>query len=299
MQTAISRRKFLLQGTMAATAMAVMPWPDTPGLKIGYAAITWGDNILQAIQDIAGAGFKGIQLRSNVLANFGSKSQELLALLEQNHLSLVMFSSGSADINTGNDEAVIKMHLDNARFVKSLKGTDMQVTNSSRPKEGNPTKENLQKFGQLLNEIGKRTLDIGVTTNYHNHMNQLGETPEEVETILGNCDNRNVKLLLDIAHYQQGGGDPVKAISQYRDRIKNIHLKDVRPVQDGDAKRYQFVELGQGRVDLPGVFRALNDIKFKGWGIIELDAVPGKEKTPLQCAQVSKTYLESIGVKIK
>jgi len=140
------------------------------------------------------------------------------------------------------------MHLDNARFVKSLKGTDMQVTNSSRPKEGNPTKENLQKFGQLLNEIGKRTLDIGVTTNYHNHMNQLGETPEEVETILGNCDNRNVKLLLDIAHYQQGGGDPVKAISQYKDRIKNIHLKDVRPVQNGDAKRYQFVELGQGRV---------------------------------------------------
>jgi len=43
----------------------------------------------------------------------------------------------------------------------------------------------------------------------------------------------------------------------------------------------------------------LNDIKFKGWGIIELDAVPGKEKTPLQCAQVSKTYLESIGIKIK
>jgi len=298
MQTSISRREFLLQGTMAATALTFLPRSNVPGIRIGYAAITWGDNVLGAIQDIAGAGFKGIQLRSNVLANFGSKPGELLALLEQNHLPLVMFSSGSANINTGDDEAVIKMHLDNARFVKSLKGTDMQVTNSSRPKDGNPTKEDLQKFGRLLNEIGKRTSDIGITTNYHNHMNQLGETPEEVEMILENCDNRNVRLLLDIAHYQQGGGDPVKAIHKYKDRIKNIHLKDVRPVPGVDAKRYQFVELGQGTVDLPGIFKALNDIKFKGWGIVELDAVPDKDKTPLQCAGIAKAYLESIGIKI-
>jgi inosose dehydratase len=298
MQTPIGRRQFLIQGSMAAAAMAVMPRPGAAGLKIGYAAITWGDNILQAITDIAGAGFKGIQLRSNVLNSFGSKSAELLALLQQHHLPLVMFSSGNANINTGDDAAVIKMHIDNARFVKSLQGADMQITNSSRPKEGNPAKEDLQKFGRLLNEIGKRTSDIGVTTNYHNHMNQLGQTPEEVATILDSCDNSNVRLLLDIAHYQQGGGDPVKAIGQYKDRIKNIHLKDVRPVAGDDAKKYQFVELGQGTVDLPAVVKALNEIHFKGWGIVELDAVPVKDKTPLQCANISKAYLESIGIKI-
>lgn len=287
-----------MQGTMATAALATSAWPSGSQLKIGYAAITWGDSIPQAIQDITSAGYKGIQLRSNAVAQFGNRQAELLSMLEQQHLPLVMFSSGNANINTGDDEAVIKMHTDNARFVYSLKGSDMQVTNSSRPKQGNPTKEDLQKFGKLLNEIGKRTADLGVTTNYHNHMAQLGETPGEVATILDSCDNRNVRLLLDIAHYQQGGGNPVEAISQYRERIKNIHLKDVRPLQGEDAKRYQFVELGQGTVDLPGVFKALNNINFKGWGIVELDAVPAKDKTPLQCANTSKAYLESIGVKI-
>jgi len=32
-------------------------------------------------------------------------------------------------------------------------------------------------------------------------------------------DARYVKLLMDVAHCKQGGGDSVKAIKQYRDRM--------------------------------------------------------------------------------
>jgi inosose dehydratase len=171
------------------------------------------------------------------------------------------------------------------------------VTNSSRPKDGAPTTESLIKYANLINEIGKRTLTIGVQTNYHNHMGQLGQTPEEVEVILDHCDSKNVKFLLDIAHYHQGGGDPVVALKKYKKRIDALHLKDVRS-NTGDAKAYTFVELGQGNVNLPGFFNALDDIKFKGWGIVELDAVPDKNKTPVQCANITKTYLQSLKIKV-
>jgi inosose dehydratase len=49
---------------------------------------------------------------------------------------------------------------------------------------------------------------------------------------------------------------------------------------------------------LPGVFKALQEIKFKGWGIIELDAVPDKSKTPRQCAEITKAYLNKQGFKL-
>jgi inosose dehydratase len=210
-----------------------------------------------------------------------------------------MFSSGNANINTGNDEEVIQTHVNNAKFVKALGGRNIQLTNSSRPKEGAPTPEDLKKYGQLMNEIGRRTRDLGVTANYHNHMHQLGETPEEVAIILENCDPQNIKLELDIAHYHQGGGDPAAAIKQYQSRLNALHLKDVRPkTGDPNPKAYTFVELGQGKVNLPGVFKALADIKFKGWGIVELDSVPDKEKTPVQCAQITLSYLKSLGIKV-
>jgi inosose dehydratase len=129
-------------------------------------------------------------------------------------------------------------------------------------------------------------------------MGQLGETPQEVDMILESTEEKNVTFLLDIAHYFQGGGDPVKAINQYSKRLNALHLKDVRPNPTAGARGYTFVELGQGKVDLSGVFKALSDIHFKGWGIVELDAVPDKSKTPVECANTTKSFLQSQGIKI-
>lgn len=306
MKSELSRRKFLSQLGLATislplfscTAVNALTSNKVPGLTIGYSAITWGGNDVQAMKDISALGFKGIQLRSNILKEYANKPEEVKQLLKLYNLDFPMFSSGNANINTGNDEAIIQMHLNNANFVKAVGGKFIQVTNSSRPKEGVPSQADLKKYAGLLNEIGKRTKDIGIQTTYHNHMHQLGETPQEVEVILENCDDDNVKFLLDIAHYHQGGGDPVKAIGQYKNRLKALHLKDVRPKGGSDYKDYTFVELGQGKVDLPGVFNALDEIKFKGWGIVELDSVPEKEKSPRQCAEITRAYLKNAGVQI-
>lgn len=298
-----TRRSFLGQLGLAATALPFLSYIETahaavPGLRLGYSAITWGGNDRQAMQEISSLGFRGVQLRSNVLKEFGNKPEELRKMLAQHRLELAMFSSGNANIKTGDDEAVIQQQVNHAKFVKALGGQYIQVTNSSRPKEGAPTTADLKEYGRLLNEIGKRTSDLGIFTAYHNHMHQLGEKPEEVEVIMESCDEKYVKLLLDVAHYHQGGGDPAQAIQEYKGRLKALHLKDVRPMPEKGAQAYQFVELGQGEVDLPAVFDALQQINFKGWGVVELDSVPDKTKTPLQCGQVSRDYLKGKGMKV-
>jgi inosose dehydratase len=263
-------------------------------IRFGYSAITWGGNDTAAIKDISSLGFTGIQLRANAYTDFGQRSAELKKMLADAKLELVMFSSGNANINTGKDQETIALHVAHAKFVKSLGGKFIQITNSSRPKDREPTEAELVTFGKLLTAIGKQTREIGVETTYHNHMGQLGQKPEEVATILKTTDPAYVSFLLDVAHYQQGGGDPVAAIKKYKSRLKALHIKDVRnnPTPSNSAG-YQFVEIGQGRVDFPGIFKALDEIHFKGYAIIELDSVPDKAKTPLRCAEISKAYLKT------
>ncbi len=302
----VSRKQFISAFSMVVASLPLIsfrsPYPnsfaDVPGMKIGYSAITWGGNDIQAVKDISSLGFKGIQLRSNVIKEYGSQPELVQNYLKQHALEFSMFSSGNANINTGDDEAVIQLHVEHAKFVKAAGGNYIQLTNSSRPKEGLPSSSDLQKYGKLINEIGRRTSNIGIQATYHNHMHQLGETPEEVEIIMENCDDRYVKLLLDVAHYHQGGGDPVEAISRYKDRISSLHLKDVRPSDGTGSRAYTFVELGEGKVDFDGIFRALQQIQFKGWGIVELDSVPDKQKTPLQCAEISLRYLQSANIRV-
>jgi len=271
--------------------------PAPADLKFGYAAITWGGQDLQAIEDIAAVGFPGIQLRSNVLKEFGERPAALREILAKHRLTMVALSSGGVNIDPAAEARVIDEHARNARFVHDAGGLYLQVTDQ-RPNDRAVDAADMRRLGKLLTEIGKRTADVGVPLGYHNHMNNLGEKPEEVDRILDAADPRYVRLELDVAHYQQGGGDPVAAIRKYAGRHLFFHLKDVespRPDKADDPKSYRWVELGRGRVDVPGVLAAIDGIKFRGWVIVELDAVPDKSRTPKACAENNKKYLEDHG----
>lgn len=295
----LTRRQFLSVAGLSAVALGVgadslAQSPSGSGLRIAYSAITWGGNDQQAITDIASLGFRGIQLRANTFGPYRNKPSELRALLEQNNLYLAMFSSGNVEIDPAKYQSTIDQHVAHASFVKALGGSAIQLTNSARPKDRQPTTDELKRLATVMNEIGRQTADLGVQAVYHNHMHQLGETPAEVDVIVQAMNPKHTRLLLDIAHYRQGGGQPEKAVRQYRDVLHSLHLKDTKsplPDRPNDPNAYKFVELGRGNVNVPAVFKALNDIGFKGWGVVELDGVPEPGRTALQCAQTNKEYI--------
>ncbi len=289
----LSRRRFLAQNSLLALA-AFLPSAKAKSYRMGYSAITWGGKDELAIEELAGLGYQGIQLRANTYAKYKDNPADLKKLLDAKGLSLVMFSSGNVEIDPAKMEANVAMHVNHARFIKALGGSSLQLTNSLRKNNVPPTADELARLASAMNEIGKQTQALGVQATYHNHMNQYGETPEEVDALVQAMDPKYVRLLLDVAHYHQGGGKPAEAIIKYQKVLHSLHIKDVEcPIKgDTNPKSYKFVELGQGKVDLTAVFASLDRIKFSGWAIVELDGVPDKAKTPVQCAQISKDFLQ-------
>src|SRR5258708_743387 len=157
MASCVSRREFLsgLGVMTAATALPAIPgyaslarplYPpmdlsyfDTPiapapaDILFGYASITWGGNDRQAIEDIAALGFHGIQLRANVIKEFGSPA-ELRDVLEKHQLKMVALSSGNVRIDAALEAEEIAKHTANAKFVHDVGGLYLQVTDE-RPKD--------------------------------------------------------------------------------------------------------------------------------------------------------------------
>jgi inosose dehydratase len=287
----VTRREFLETIGAAAVASHVVSGLSrtvaAASMRIGYAAITWGPDIVKAMEDISAVGFKAIQLRGEAFAQFGDRPKELRALLDRHGLTFAVLSSGNLSIDPAREQEMLALHLQHARFVRDCGGQYLQIIDE-RPKGRVVAADDYRRLGRLLTEIGKRTADAGVPLVYHHHMNSTGEKPPEVRAVLDAADPRHVRLLFDVAHYQQGGGDPVAAIREYREWIDVVHLKDVRP---GGAGGYEFVELGRGRVDLPGVIAALRDIAFDKWAIVELDRVPDPGRTPKESAEMNKRYL--------
>ncbi|MDP9344127.1 MAG: sugar phosphate isomerase/epimerase [Actinomycetota bacterium] len=121
----------------------------------------------------------------------------------------------------------------------------------------------------------------GFDAVFHHHTSTYVEGLPEIERFLQDTD---VPLLLDTGHLAVAGGDPVKALSAWGERIGAIHIKDVRldVLQTVHAERADtltawrrglFCALGDGDVDLDGFCAALAASGYAGWVVVEQDRV--------------------------
>ena len=95
MESNSSRRGTIsgLAGIAAGATLPALAAPTgTPGIQYGYAAMTWGKEEKQAIEDISAVGFRGVQFRLEAVAEF--QPVQLKEILQQHKLKFVALSSG-------------------------------------------------------------------------------------------------------------------------------------------------------------------------------------------------------------
>jgi inosose dehydratase len=293
-----SRRKFLYAaGSVAAVSAVPQAVHSLQGkvhgprkIRIGYAAITWADNLQGAMEDISSVGYRGIQLRANAVKLIPNPPV-VKSDLAQRHLEFTALSSGDIALDPAQEKDNLALHADHAKYLSNAGGLYLQVLGTFRA-NGQFTEDEYSRTGKLLTEVGKRAADYGVQVALHNHMGSIAQSPEQLAKVLDAADPRYVKLLLDVAHYKQGGGDPTVAIKKYADRLLFLHLKDVKPADTKNG--YEFCELGEGTVNLHAVVEALHAIHYQGWLIVEFDSEPrGSTRTPKESAELSKHYIEN------
>jgi len=77
----------------------------------------------------------------------------------------------------------------------------------------------------------------------------------------------------DTGHLALCGSDPVQTIRDLGARCRYLHLKDIRPERVGKKQGTgeKFCAIGTGALDLTGVIKALEDIRYEGWIMVERD----------------------------
>jgi len=117
--------------------------------------------------------------------------------------------------------------------------------------------------------------DIRLAIHNHGPEDKLYPGPGDVYNHIKNRDAR-VGLCIDIGHAMRAGSPPEKAIRDFRDRLFDLHIKDVSLA----AKEGKAIEIGRGVINFPAVIKSLRKIKFNGVCSIEFekdmtDPLPG------------------------
>jgi inosose dehydratase len=270
-------------------------------IRFGVSPIAWinddmpelgGDTPLETVLgDIRDIGFAGVELGGK----FPKEARALKALLAGYGLDLVggWYSAELLRRSADEEIAALQPHLALLKAMGSTVWVQAETSNAihgvrDRPLSATPrlAPDDWRRFGQRLTEVADYIQSQGLRFAYHHHLGTVVERPHDLRSFLRHTGD-SVGLTLDTGHAQLGGIDPVATLRAHPERIAHVHCKDVRSrvfaglAQQGSSfldgvLAGMFTVPGDGDLDYGAVMRALADIDYAGWIIVEAEQDPAK-----------------------
>jgi sugar phosphate isomerase/epimerase len=251
--TILTRRDLLKTSALAAAALPFAslespvaqtanpdPWR---GLKIGVATYTFREwPIEQAIAGVKRVGLQYVSIK-NV-----KNHVDLTHTPEERKQRAQMFrDAGITPLSVGNvgmrnDEADIRRAFEYARDV------GVKVMVCAPPKDAVP----------LLDKFVKE-FDIKLAIHNHGPEDKQFPSPYDVMNAVEKYDKR-IGLCIDVGHTARAKVDPAESIIKCKDRLYDLHMKDISAMGDRNTP----IEGGRGLLDQKAILAALLKIKYQG-----------------------------------
>jgi inosose dehydratase len=256
MRATWSRRKFLSVGAatgaaallgMRRTTRAADATPNFGGFNVGMQSYTLrGFDVDRALKEINAMRLHSVELFE---AHFSGKSSDadIEAMKSKTKaLGIQMLGHGVNPFT--------KDHEANKRWFEFAKKAGI------RNLSADPHEDAFDSLDKLCEEYQIR---IAI----HNH--GPGARYDKITDVLNAVKGHHplIGACADLGHYIRSGEDPVRAINLFEGRLYGIHLKDFAE-QKSQTKG---VILGQGHLDVVGVFKALRKVNFPADGCLALE----------------------------
>lgn len=140
----------------------------------------------------------------------------------------------------------------------------------------------------LLGLVNEKVQEYDIKVAIHNHGpgDQRYPTPESAYQKIKGLDSR-IGLCMDIGHTQRSGIDPAQSIKIFRDRVLDVHIKDVSSA----TKEGSTVEIGRGVINIAEVLQTLININYSGMVAFEHEK---DGKNPLPGVAESLGYVKGV-----
>ena len=163
------------------------------------------------------------------------------------------------------------------------------------------TDEQWELIRKGFNKMGELAREKDMYFTVHHHMGTGVQTAEEIDKLMEITDPELVYLLFDTGHLSFSGEDVVGVLKKYVNRIKHVHLKDIRKnvIEDAKTKGYSFLDaVRAGSFTVPGdgdfgftpVFDILDEAGYEGWVVVEAEQDPAKAN-PFEYAVKARSYI--------
>ncbi|MBL6725953.1 MAG: sugar phosphate isomerase/epimerase [Rubripirellula sp.] len=275
---ASNRRQFL---AASSTLLAGACLPSSvlaakeSGYKLGIQLYSLrGYNVDEALKHAAELGFEQVEFYSGMLA-IDSSADDIAAIRKK--VSDLGMSISAHGVNRFSKDADANRKL--FEFAKALGIPTITA---------DPDPDSFDSLNQLVKEF-----DIRVAIHNHGPKHRYNKAVD-VLTAVDQYDER-IGACADLGHYIRSGQGAVEVIRLLKGRLYGIHLKDFAEMQD----KTHGVILGEGHLDVEGVFRSLKAVGFPADGAVSLE-YEENPKDPIddirKCVAVARKAMKAAAV---
>ena len=293
---------------------------DKNKVKLGIAPIAWTNDDMpdlgaentfeQCISEMALAGFTGCEVGNKYPRNDISALKKALSLRNM-QICNAWFSSF---LITKPYEEVEKDFIEHITFLKEMGAKVVGISEQGHSIQGTDKSifeekyiMNDEEWDMLctgINKLGKVAKDMGIKLCLHHHMGTVVQTEAEIDRLMANTDPAVFGLLFDSGHLAYCGEDYMSVLKKYANRIRHVHLKDIRPemvkkVRDEHLSFLQGVRLGtftvpgDGAIDFKPIFEVLEETGYEGYVLVEAEQDPAVAN-PLEYAIKARKYISEV-----
>ena len=260
----------------------------------------------QCVSEMALAGFTGSEI-----GNKYPKDVDILKhKLDVRGMRICNAWFSSLLLSEGYD-ATIEAFIKHRDFLHALGAKVIGASEQGNSIQGKPvsifgekpvyTDEQWELIRKGFNKMGELAREKDMYFTVHHHMGTGVQSAEEIDKLMEITDPELVYLLFDTGHLSFSGEDVVGVLKKYVNRIKHVHLKDIRKnvIEDAKTKGYSFLDAvragsftvpGDGDFDFTPVFDILDEAGYEGWVVVEAEQDPAKAN-PFEYAVKARSYI--------
>ena len=256
------------------------------------------ENFRTVMQQIKDMGYDGVELAGL----YGLKPAEAKQILDEVGLTPISAHVAFAEMMEDLDQVIADYSEIGVKYLVMP-----YMAEEYRPV--NP--EGFEKFLPLLNQVGEKIHQAGMTFLYHNHDFEFVKLPDGrwgYDAMFEAIPHDHLMSELDTCWCDVATGAVTDFVKKYTDRLPVIHLKDY--IKQGEVKNmykligieeeeseedtgyFGFRPVGCGQMIWEPILDAALEANTR-WAVVEQDE--HYETDPLECARRSREYLKILG----
>ncbi len=239
-------------------------------VKLACSAASWGKSgFVEAVEAISKVGYDGIECSAYLVGLYEDRLHVFEEIFEIAKLELVTMLQLADFQNTETADEEVERVANTARFLSANGAKYLVVSPNNEIPEEPITDDEWTTFIAILDEMGDRCLEFGISPVYRPKAGLIGGSDKEIKKIMSMTEEERVGLSFDTAELTLSNISLDRFFKEHSSRIKHIRFRDVSAGKNRLERTSSLPKtapmFGRGAVNFAKVGKIVSNYNYSGF----------------------------------